>query len=364
MTDSHSYCVILAGGQGSKLWPVSRMNTPKQFVELERTGRTYYQHTYDRCCAIVPPENVLVVTTNRHKELVFAQTPDILPQNVLVEPHHRNTAPSVAYATYTLLKRDPEAVFAVVPSDNIINGDAAFRADILSAMAFVSANDALVTIGVRPSHPDSNYGYIQAAGGRDALLKGEPLRVKTFTEKPDVEIARVFIASGEFLWNAGIFVWKASVIRAELESKMPEMSAWFGGWEDALGTPAEKDFIVKTYSGLQKWSINTGILETTSKAWVYPADFEWADIGTWDSIYNYIKVKDENGNALGYNGVGRDCHNTLVVSTQRDKLVVIKGLDNYVVVDTDDVLMICPRTDADVKDLSSLRLDPELEKYK
>lgn len=364
MSDSHNYCVILAGGQGSKLWPVSRMNHPKQFLVGDADGLSFFQLTYARCCTIVPPENVLVVTTQRHKDLVMAQVPQIRPENVLVEPHHRNTAPGVAYATYSLLKRDPEAVFAVVPSDNVINGDSAFRTDILSAMSFVRANDALVTMGVKPSRPDSNYGYIQASGGRDAFLKGEPLRVKTFTEKPDVEIARVFIASGEFLWNSGIFVWKASVIREELETHMPEMSAWFGGWEQALGTAGEGEFIARTYSGLQKWSINTGIMESTTKAWVYPADFDWADIGTWDSIYNQLSGKDECGNVSAGRAVFEDSRDTLALTTVKGKLVAVKGLENYVVVDTEDVLMICPRTDEDIKTLSSYKAMQEFEKYK
>ena len=361
---NHNYCVILAGGQGSKLWPVSRMNFPKQFLEQAGTGRTFFQNTVARCLSIVPPENILVVTTDRHKELVYGQAPDLPRENILVEPHHRNTAPGVAYATYTLLKMDPEAVFAVIPSDNVITDDGAFRADILSAMSFVAANDALVTMGAKPDRPDHNYGYIQAAGGKDASSKGEPLRVKTFTEKPDVEIARVFIASGEFLWNTGIFVWKASVVKDEMEQLMPEMCSWFGGWEKALGTSVESEFIARTYSGLQKWSINTGIMENTSKAWVYPADFGWADIGTWDSMYNYIKDKDADGNWLGDTSIVKDCRNTFAVSTHPGKLIAAKGLEGYVIVDTDDVLMICPRTDEDAKELSSCRALPRFERFK
>lgn len=365
MIDRHCYCVIMAGGTGSKLWPVSRAALPKQFIEQEGTGLTFYRHTFNRCCSVVLPENVIVVTTERYRELVLEQTPELRPENLLVEPYIRNTAPCVAYAAYTLLKRDPEAVFAVLPSDNIIKNSSAFRADILSAMAFVSANEALVTMGVVPTRPDPNYGYIQAAGGRDAYRRGEPLRVKTFTEKPDVEIARVFMASGEFLWNSGIFVWRASVLRDELAEHMPELTAWFGGWEDALGTPNEGEFLQRAYSGIQKSSIDLGIMESTSKAWVYPADFDWADIGSWDSLYNVIPEKDTDGNRSNSHHTDlQNCSNNLVITTDGKKLVAVKGLDNFLVVDTEDVLMICPRNEEDVNDLFSDVAMPGLESFR
>lgn len=363
MDDRHCYCVIMAGGTGSKLWPVSRASMPKQFLKHE--GKTIFQYTYDRCCSVVLPENVIVVTTSRYAELIREQAPSIPDANLLVEPYIRNTAPCVAYAAYTLLKRDPDAVFAVIPSDNIIHNISAFRADMLSAMAFVSANDALVTMGIVPDRPDPNYGYIQASGGRAAYCKGEPLRVKTFTEKPDVEIARVFMNSGEFLWNSGIFVWKASVLRDELAEHMPELAAWFGGWEDAIGTPGEQEFLHRAYSGIQKASIDLGIMESTSRAWVYPASFDWADIGSWDSMYNIMGGSDDAGNRT--NGCKTDlqnCTDNLVISTDHNKLIAVKGLDNFLIINTDDVLMICPRTEEDVNDLSSEVAMPGLEKYR
>lgn len=364
MEDKHFYCVIMAGGTGSRLWPISRVPQPKQFLEQSDTGKSFYQHCYARCCSIVPPQNVLVVTGERYRDIVIEQTPDIPKENILLEPYVRNTAPCVAYAAYSILKRDPDAVFAVVPSDNIIGNNAAFRADILSAMAFVSANDALVTLGIRPTRPDPNYGYIQASGGKDAFCKGEPMRVKTFTEKPDVEIARVFLASGEFLWNSGIFVWKASVLEQELKEHMPELTAWFEGWENALGTDTEAEFLLRAYSGLQKSSIDTGIMESTSRAWVYPADFDWADVGSWDSLYNVMSPDVRGNRSNAFAGDMKDSSDTMVITTDKKKLVVVKGLENFLVVDTDDVLMICPRTEEDTNEMSSFAAMPEMEKFR
>ena len=191
------------------------------------------------------------------------------------------------------------------------------------------------------------------------------MRVKTFTEKPDVEIARVFMASGEFLWNSGIFVWRASVLRDELAEHMPELTAWFGGWEDALGTPNEGEFLQRAYSGIQKSSIDLGIMESTSKAWVYPADFDWADIGSWDSLYNVIPEKDTDGNRSNSHHTDlQNCSNNLVITTDGKKLVAVKGLDNFLVVDTEDVLMICPRNEEDVNDLFSDVAMPGLESFR
>ncbi|MCQ2114673.1 MAG: mannose-1-phosphate guanylyltransferase [Bacteroidales bacterium] len=365
MDNRHNYCVILAGGTGSKLWPFSRLEDPKQFHLQGDTGKSFYQHAFERCCGIVPQENIIVVTTLRYQHFIHEQTPQILEENILCEPHHRNTAPAVAFAAYKLLSRDPQAVFAIIPADNIINDLGAFRADLLSAMAFAASNDAIVALGVKPVRPESNYGYIQASGGKEALLRGEPLRVKTFTEKPDPEIARVFIASGEFLWNSGIFALRASVLKEEISQHMPELAAWFGGWEDNLSTATEEEFIQKAYAGIQKSSFDLGVMENTAKAWVYPASFDWADVGSWDSVLTYAEDKDESGNWVSSGvGVVQECRNTLAVTTREGKLVCLKGLENFLVVDTEDILMICPRTDRNSKELRSYTFMQKYEKYK
>ncbi|MCQ2136275.1 MAG: mannose-1-phosphate guanylyltransferase [Bacteroidales bacterium] len=360
------YCIILAGGSGSRLWPVSKVNLPKQFLEVADTGKTFIQHTFERFCSFIDPGHIFVVTLPRYKNLVREQVPDIPEENILLEPYSRNTAPCIAFSAIKIYKKNPDAVIAVTPSDHIIQDVAAFRANLVSAIDFAAHQDALVTLGVSPTRPDPNYGYIQAAGGRDALKKGEPLKVKTFTEKPNVEIARVFIGSGEFVWNSGIFVWKAKTILDEMAKHLPMLFGWFDGWEEAVDTPAEQDWLRRAYGGCERASIDFGIMEKTDKAWVYPADFDWADVGAWESMYNYAsKGLDDQGNVvLSHHKIVEDSKNLMAVCTDKEKLVIIKGLDNYLVVDTDDVLMICPRSDKDIHRLVSDVAMPEYEKFR
>jgi len=364
MTDNQ-YCVILAGGAGTRLWPISKQDYPKQFIQLGESNRSFLQRTYQRFCQIVAPSNIIVVTASRYKDIVMEQLPDIPEENVLLEPYARNTAPAIAYATYALLKRNPEATMVVTPCDHAIHGDANFRASILNALEFASCHDVLVTLGVTPTRPDPNFGYIQVKGGRGAFTKGDPLPVKTFTEKPPTDIARVFIDSGEFLWNSGMFVWKASVIAAELKLRMPQLVTWFEGWEKHLGTFSETEFINKAYGGCEKQAIDFGVMEKTDKAWVYPADFEWSDIGSLKSLYDFIPDQDENKNSVyADEHVVKESARCMIITTKKDKLVIVKGLDNYVVVDTDDVLVVCPCDEKNYKEVASYVADPKFEKFR
>ena len=232
--NANFYCVIMAGGSGTRFWPMSRAARPKQFLQVASTGKSFIRHTYERFARIIPEENILVVTTDRLGNLVREHLPELKEENLLLEPYGRDTAPCIAYATYTLLKRNPKATMVVTPADHIIAGQETFADDILKAMEYSSGKDILMTLGMTPTRPDPNYGYIQVSGGRCICVDNTAVIVKTFTENPDVELAKVFIESGEFFWNSGIFVWSAESIRAEMERHLPEVTRLFAGWQNAL----------------------------------------------------------------------------------------------------------------------------------
>ena len=355
----------MAGGTGVRFWPVSRAAKPKQFLDVADTGKTFIQSTYERFLRVVPKENILIVTGDRYRDIVMEQLPDLAPENLLLEPYSRNTAPCIAYATYTLLKRDPQARMVVTPSDHMIDNEELFAETIRKAFDYIEENDVLMTLGVVPTRPDTNYGYIQAYGGSDVYKNDKPMQVKTFTEKPDRELAKVFISTGEFFWNAGIFLWKAETIRKKMEKYLPEVTALFKGWENALGTSVEYEFIARAYTGCRNISIDYGVMEKTDKAWMYPVKFGWGDIGTWESLYNIIPEKDANGNAVSAEKtLIENTRNVLVVSPEKKKLIAIKGLEDYMVVDTEDALVICPKDDKKFKDFISGLGMPEYEKYR
>ena len=365
MNKNNCYCVIMAGGAGTRFWPVSRAAKPKQFLDVADTGKTFIRHTYERFLNIVPQENIIIATAEKYKDLVMEEIPELTKENLLLEPYARNTAPCLAYATYSLLKRNPDARFIVSPADYIIENQNVFSETINSAFEYLEENDVLMTLGVIPTRPDTNYGYAQVIGGREALNGSKPVKVKTFTEKPDKELAKIFLASGEFLWNAGMFIWKASTIKEEMEKHMPVVTDMFKGWENALGTPVESDFIHKAYSGCMNLSISYGVMEKTDRAWIYPVQFDWQDVGTWESLHNYMVNKKDRENAINAEkSLLEDTRYTLVISPDKKKLIAIKGLEGYTVVDTDDVLLICPKDDKKFKDFISEIAMPEYEKYR
>lgn len=365
MDSSNYYCVIMAGGAGTRFWPVSRTSCPKQFLDIAGTGKTFLRYTFERFAKIIPEENILVVTTARYVDLVKEQLPELLPQNLLAEPYGRDTAPCIAYATYTLLKRNPKATMTVSPADHLIMDEDKFRKTMLDALEYASKTDVLMTLGIRPLKPDSNYGYIQATGGKAAFDKEEPMPVKTFTEKPDPALAKVFIDSGEFFWNAGIFAWNAETIKNELEKYLPEITRLFTGWENVLGTPVEKEFIERVYADCIKISIDYGVMEKTDRAWIYPARFGWADIGNWEALYDHYEDKDNHGNAfISGERLSYGNRNLLVYSKKKDKLMAIKGLENFMVIDTDDVLLICPKENRQFKDFVAGIAMPDFEDFR
>ena len=355
----------MAGGYGQRLWPVSRTGRPKQFLDLAFLGKSMIRHTYERFLDFIPAENIIVVTSTKFADAVHGQIPELPAENLLLEPYMRNTAPCIAYATYTILHRNPEANIIFSPSDNYISDPEEFKRLVARALEFVEGADVLITLGIIPSRPDTNYGYIQVVGGKGNINIGSPVKVKTFTEKPDASLAKVFVDSGEFLWNSGMFVSHAAGLKDEMETYNPEVTALFRGWDKNIGTPSEKSFIEKAYTDCPWTSFDYGLLERTDNAWIMPCDFNWIDIGNWASVYDYTPGKDADGNVTYDNPhLFQDCSEVMAFSSDRSKLLAIKGLDDYIVVDTPDALLICPKSDSDVKSILSGLAMPEFEKYR
>ena len=364
MNHNH-YCIIMAGGIGSRFWPVSRQSRPKQFIDILGVGRTFLQMTFDRYAAIVPRENILIVTSERYDHLVREQLPDIPEENILLEPYKRNTAPCVAYATYKIYKKDPDAVVVVAPSDHLIIGEEGFNETIRTALEEAGKNDRLYTIGIDPTRPETNYGYIQInKATREAVGSHETYAVKTFTEKPNFDLAKVFIETGEFLWNSGMFIWSLKAIKAEMERCLPEVTTLFRGGEAFYGTEGERDFIRRVYEECPAISIDYGVMEKTQKAWVFLSNFGWSDLGTWESVYERSQ-KDAAGNVVK---VGKplidDVNGSLIIGSNAEKLMVVRGLSDVMVIDLKDVLVVCHRDDRTVKDiLTDLTVVDKIDKY-
>ena len=354
----------MAGGAGPSFWPLSREGRPMQFLNAVK-GKSFLRTTYERYLELVPRENIFIVTLSRYRDLVFDDIPDLPAGNLILEPYGRNTAPCIAYATYTILKRDPEAVMVVGPADNLVPVHEAWKRTLNEALNYADTHEALITLGIVPDKPDTNFGYIQVAGGAKAYEQEKPVKIKTFTEKPDEDLARVFVESGEFLWNSGIFVWKASVIRQELEHHIPAVTDLFRNWEQFIGTSEEQHFIERAYMNMDRISIDYAVMEKTAKGWVYPADFQWASVGNWESAYHHIGNPDSDGNATyGGRHLLMDCKDDIIVTTDKGKLIAISGLEDYMVIDNRNVLMICPRDDKRIKDITSHIGLPYYEDYR
>ena len=339
----NNYCVIMAGGIGSRFWPMSRNNFPKQFLDILGTGKTLIRQTYERFLPICPAENIFIVTHESYVDMVRKQIPELQKDQVLAEPQRRNTSPCVAYAVMKINKLNPDANIVVAPSDHIILNEMKFREAIEKGLSFTEQNDVLLTIGIHPSRPDTGYGYIQF---KEELRKEEfqISKVKTFTEKPNLEMAKFFLKSGEFLWNAGIFLWNSKTILKAFEEHMPDMDAIFQEGKDSYCTPAEDDFIRKAYALCKNISIDYGIMEKARNVYVLSAEFGWSDLGTWKSLYDHLP-HDKSENAIVGPHVMVDHTKSCIINMPNDKLAVIQGLENFIVVDTNNVLLICPKED-------------------
>lgn len=332
--NSNNYIIIMAGGVGSRFWPFSRSGFPKQFHDVLGTGKTMIQQTVERYRNIAPMSNILVVTNKDYAGLVKEQLPDLTDDQILLEPVGRNTAPCVAYAAFKIYKQNPKANLVVCPSDHVILREDIFERVISDALTATANADMLLTLGMKPTRPDTGYGYIQFIEGSEPIKK-----VKTFTEKPQLEIARKFIESGDFVWNAGIFIWNVEAILKALETHQPELFELFHEGEPHYFSDKEQAYINNIYPQCKNISVDNGIMEKADNVFVMLADFGWSDLGTWKSLYE-LSEKDENGNVVNANAMLYDTFNS-VVRVGKDKLVVIEGVANLIVAEADGVIMIC-----------------------
>lgn len=356
MMDNNLYCVIMAGGVGSRFWPVSRQSKPKQFLDILGTGKSFIRHTFERFAATVPAENFLVVTNSAYAELVAEHLPELSPSQILCEPVGRNTAPCIAYAAFRLAAVNPDATMVVTPADHLILDEEEFRRNISECVDFARSNDALMTLGIKPSRPDTGYGYIQISSS-DGISK-----VRTFTEKPNLTLAQSFVASGEFVWNSGIFVWQNSTIMRELKNYLPGTYELFKAETHLFNTSDENEAIGRIYPQCKSISIDYGVLEHSSSVYVRCCDFGWSDLGTWASLYQNSH-RDENGNSFDRGVIASNTTNSLVRSVE-EKLTVIDGLDDYIVIDTDDVLLIYPKSkEQEIKQITTRLQLEDGEKY-
>jgi mannose-1-phosphate guanylyltransferase len=337
--NKHHYVAIMAGGIGSRFWPKSRTSYPKQFLDILNTGKSLIQWTFDRYAAFIPTENIYVVASEEYSSLIAEQLPKIPKENILAEPSRKNTAPCIAYISFKLMQKDPDASLIVAPSDHIILDNETFRNISLKALEFVGSIKALVTLGITPTHPNTGYGYIQ----REAVEVADSIyKVKTFTEKPSLEIAKSFLESGDFLWNGGIFIWKVKNILKAFEIYQPEMFELFENEKACFNTEKEVAALGRIYPLCTSISIDFAIMEKADNVYVIPSSFGWSDLGTWNSAYENME-KDYLGNAVSAENVVVIDATKCMVSAPKEKLVVLQGMDDMIVVDTKDVLLICSK---------------------
>jgi mannose-1-phosphate guanylyltransferase len=332
------YVIIMAGGVGSRFWPLSRRDKPKQFLDIIGSGETLLQQTYRRFKGTCPEKNIFVVTSADHRDLVIEQL-GIDPSRVLGEPFRRNTAPCLAYGTFRILKENPDAIIAVTPADHLIVKEEKFCDVIKSCFLFAEKNDGLITLGIQPDRPETGYGYIQADQKKPVKGYENLVKVKTFTEKPDLDLARVFLESGDFFWNSGIFIWNIKSILAAFEKHMPDMYSVFEEGKEIYGTKQEKSFIGKTYAECRSISIDYGIMEKADNVYVMCTDIGWSDLGTWSSLYEH-SATDKKGNSTIRGEIFSYGNERNIFNVSPDKIAVIQGLKDYIVVDSEDVLLI------------------------
>ena len=337
MNKKDSYVVIMAGGVGSRFWPYSRNYRPKQFLDVLDTGKSLIQLTNDRFRNICPQENVYVVTNDAYVDLVKEHLPELGDHQILAEPVGRNTAPCIAYASYKIASRNQNANIIVTPSDHTVFKEREFEEIVLRALEPAAQSDKIITIGIKPSRPETGYGYIQFIPDTGEQVK----KVKTFTEKPELELAQKFVESGEFVWNAGIFIWNVNTIKAAFRQYLPDMAELFTRGKSKFYTEAEPAFIRDVYSQCKNISIDYGVMEKAANVYVVQADFGWSDIGSWATLHD-LKPKDGNNNVFEANVLAYETSNSIVKGPP-DKLIIVQGLDGYLVADIDDVLLICKK---------------------
>lgn len=363
--NQNTYCVIMAGGIGSRFWPFSRNSRPKQFLDFFGTGRSLLRMTIDRFRPLVPIENVIVVTNVQYKAQVMEQIPDLRPEQILCEPARRNTAPCIAYAvSYIKALRMRRAVadgsmpewngndlshpafdanIIVAPSDHLILQEAVFQQVIADGLDFVASHDAILTLGMKPTRPETGYGYIQMEMDPEGAATGDIRKVRTFTEKPNAELAKVFMDSGEFLWNSGLFLWNLRTICSAFHSFLPEIAAIFHEGEPYMGTDQEDAFIQTKFPTCPNISIDYGVMEKAQNVYVKPADFGWSDLGNWGSLYDLSQHDDHRNVTLHCDSAFYESEGN-IVALEEGKLAVVQGLSDMIIAEQGNVLLICPRS--------------------
>ncbi len=350
--NSETYCVIMAGGIGSRFWPVSRTKSPKQFLDILGTGRTLLQSTFDRFRTICDIDKFLIVTSREYVKIVKDQLPEIGESQILAEPFRRNTAPCIAFANAIIKKNNPNAIVVVTPSDHLITQEHLFQQSIRTGIEFASNNDALLTLGIKPHKAETAFGYVQIG---KQIHKEFPMinRVKTFTEKPNLEMASIFYESGEFMWNAGIFIWSLNSIEKAFEKHLPSVHSQFDGFAEYQGTKNEEDKLKQIYSECDNISIDYGIMEKADNVFVKTTNFGWSDLGTWSSLYEFSE-KDKEGNVtIGGQSMLYQTNNC-IIHIPKKKVCVVQGLTDYIIVESENALLICPKdNDQQIRQFSS-----------
>ena len=341
MEYSKDFCVILAGGRGKRLWPCSREAMPKQFIDFFGTGRTQLQATYDRIVKLLPIDHIYICTCREYLEMSREQLPDVPERNFIVEPINRNTAPSVAWAAMRILKREPEANVIIVPSDQMVLNEASFTHSVELGFSYVSENDVLMVMGVKPTRPEPGYGYIQMG---DLSCKPEVYAVKSFTEKPEREFATMFMNSGEFYWNTGIFLSKVSYLLSSFEKIFPEVLRPLRYEKVDYTYEEEMEFVIRNYPRYPNLSLDYAILEQCRNVFVMQCDFGWADLGTWHAIYESMSKVEGDNVVIDSRVEMEDCSNN-VIKLPKGKIGVFNGLEGYIVADSEDVLLVCRKND-------------------
>ena len=338
----NNYVVIMAGGIGSRFWPMSRTSLPKQFHDVLGIGSTLLQLTVARYLPLCLKENIIIVTNAGYKDLVKEQLPDLRDEQILLEPSRKNTAPCIAYAAYKINEENKNANIIVAPSDHLIIKEVDFQNTIKTAINKAESENCLLTIGIKPSRPDTGYGYIQF---EDDNKSGEPIKkVQTFTEKPLLELAKSFIESGDFYWNSGMFIWNVKSILAAFEAHLPELNKLFAEGIGKYGTTEEEKFINQIYPLCKNISIDHGLMEKAKNAYVILADLGWSDLGTWGSLYTHVEKDATNNAIIGDNVLTYDSRDNIIMMP-KNKLAVIQGLVDYIIVESNDTLLICKKQD-------------------
>jgi len=342
------YAVIMAGGVGSRFWPVSTPENPKQFHDMLGTGKSLIQNTYERFKKIIPIENILIATNERYKDLVLQHLEGINENQILLEPAMRNTAPCVLYSTLKIKNLNENAVVVMAPSDAFIEDEDEFVRNIKTAFNACEKQDILMTLGIKPTGPNTGYGYINFDDSSQEIKK-----VKNFTEKPDLETAKTFVAQGDFLWNAGIFIWSVKSVLKSFEQSLPKMCSLFNAGKSAWNTKEERAFIENNYSKSENISIDYGIMEQAENVYVLPVDFGWNDLGTWGSLFEKLPKDKDNNAVVNAKTLFKDSYNN-IVRTQKGKKIIVQGLSDYIIVENEDTILIFPKSkEQEIKQIST-----------